>query len=64
MYESTGSLSGDTKEAFAGGVAEHLIQLQNKKYNLFFASSTISFICNHWDYKPSNYKIFYHLRKC
>ena len=27
---------GGTKEAFAGRVAEHLIQLQNEKYDLFF----------------------------
>ncbi|MEC8397744.1 MAG: hypothetical protein VXZ21_05365 [Bacteroidota bacterium] len=34
--ECTGAIRGGTKEAFAGGVAERLIRLQNKKYDLFF----------------------------
>lgn len=38
---------GGSKGAFAGGVAEHLIQHQGKKYDLFLGSSTGSLLVSH-----------------
>ena len=38
---------GGSKGAFAGGVAEHLIRVQNKKYDLFLGSSTGSLLLSH-----------------
>ena len=38
---------GGSKGAFAGGVAEHLIRVQNKKYDLFLGSSTGSLLISH-----------------
>lgn len=38
---------GGSKGAFAGGVAEHLIRKQGKKYNLFLGSSTGSLLVSH-----------------
>ena len=38
---------GGSKGAFAGGVAEHLIQVQGKKYDLFLGSSTGSLLISH-----------------
>lgn len=38
---------GGSKGAFAGGVAEHLIRKQGKKYDLFLGSSTGSLLVSH-----------------
>ena len=38
---------GGSKGAFAGGVAEYLIQVQHKKYDLFLGSSTGSLLISH-----------------
>jgi predicted patatin/cPLA2 family phospholipase len=54
---------GGSKGAFAGGVAEHLIRVQGRKYDLYLGSSTGSLLVSHLDYKLSNYKMFSHLRK-
>ena len=38
---------GGSKGAFAGGVAEHLIRVQKKKYDLFLDCSTGSLLISH-----------------
>ena len=38
---------GGSKGAFAGGVAEYLIQVQRKKYDLYLGSSTGSLLISH-----------------
>lgn len=38
---------GGSKGAFAGGVAEYLIQVQHKKYDLYLGSSTGSLLISH-----------------
>lgn len=38
---------GGSKGAFAGGVAEHLIRVQKKKYDLFLGCSTGSLLVSH-----------------
>jgi predicted patatin/cPLA2 family phospholipase len=38
---------GGSKGAFAGGIAEHLINVQKKKYDLFVGSSTGSLLVSH-----------------
>ena len=40
-------LGGGSKGAFAGGVAEHLIREQGKKYDLYLGSSTRSLLVSH-----------------
>lgn len=38
---------GGSKGAFAGGVAEYLIQVQHKKYDLYLGSSIGSLLISH-----------------
>ena len=38
---------GGSKGAYAGGVAEHLIREQKKKYDIFIGSSTGSLLISH-----------------
>ena len=38
---------GGSKGAFAGGVAEHLIRVQCRKYDLYLGSSTGSLLVSH-----------------
>ena len=38
---------GGSKGAFAGGVAEHLIRVQGRKYELYLGSSTESLLVSH-----------------
>lgn len=38
---------GGSNGAFAGEVAEHLIRVHNKKYDLFLGSSTGSLLISH-----------------
>ena len=38
---------GGSKGAFAGGVAEHLIRVQGRKYDLYLGSSTGSLMVSH-----------------